>query len=111
MAWNGSDRRERLPANWPAIRLRVLRRDCWRCMARMSDGTRCSEPATDVDHITPGDDHSPANLQALCRWHHGQKSAREGAAASVAKRASREREREQHPAFRGGAPKNKGVGA
>jgi hypothetical protein len=96
MAWQGSDRRARLPANWATLRLRVLRRDGWRCVARMSDGTRCPEPATDVDHKVPGDDHRPGNLQALCRWHHARKSSAEGNAA----RPSRRREPEAHPAFR-----------
>lgn len=100
MAWQGSDRAARLPPNWRTLRLRVLRRDGWRCVARMSDGTRCPEPATEVDHKTPGDDHSPSNLQALCGWHHARKSAREGAAASRAKLAPRNREPEPHPAFR-----------
>ena len=40
----------------------------------------CTEAASEVDHITPrrrGGDDSLANLQALCKVHHSQKTARE----------------------------------
>jgi 5-methylcytosine-specific restriction protein A len=66
----------------------------------MDSGLRCSEYATDVDHIRPGDDHSEANLRSLCEWHHQQKSSREGAAALAAKRRKIEqrfRRNEAHP--------------
>jgi hypothetical protein len=49
-------------------------------------------PATDVDHIVAGDDHEPSNLQALCRFHHARKSAREGASAAIKVRVKRERD-------------------
>jgi 5-methylcytosine-specific restriction protein A len=96
MAWSGSDRASRLPGNWGTIRLRVLRRDGWRCKATLSDGTRCPEPGTEVDHMQRGDDHSLANLQALCSWHHAKKSSAEGRAAQ-APRPSRYRKAEAHP--------------
>lgn len=99
MPWTTSDRRERLPSDWPTRRQVVLRRDGWRCVATMRDGDRCTEVATDVDHVRPGDDHSLGNLQALCRWHHGRKSAREGVEArAVRPRAGRARPVGQHPA-------------
>jgi len=63
MGWQGSDRKGRLPADWRRIRLVVLRRDRWTCR-------RCGRPANQVDHIVPGDDHRPANLQALCKSCH-----------------------------------------
>ncbi|PHQ49467.1 HNH endonuclease [Streptomyces cinnamoneus] len=100
MAWSTSDRRARLPANWPQIRIRILRRDGHRCTARDQYGVRCSELATDVDHIQPGDDHREANLTSLCGWHHRVKSSREGAAAqAAARRHARRRFRrtERHP--------------
>lgn len=98
MAWSQgpSDRAARLPADWQRIRLRVLRRDRYRCRAKMSNGFECGEPANQVDHIIPGDDHDEANLQALCRWHHARKSSEEGAAARQP-RASRTRRPERHP--------------
>ncbi|MCZ0996303.1 HNH endonuclease signature motif containing protein [Streptomyces noursei] len=97
MPWMGSDRRSRLPRNWPVLRLSVLKRDGFQCVAVLRDtGARCTAPATDVDHIVPGDDHDPANLQALCRWHHARKSSAEGAAARR-RRVSRRRPAERHP--------------
>ncbi|KOV10358.1 HNH endonuclease [Streptomyces sp. XY431] len=99
MAWSGSTRRERLPSDWPTRRQVVLRRDAWRCVAVTRDGDRCTEAATDVDHIRPGDDHSLDNLQALCRWHHGRKSAYEGVTARAARpRPGRARPVGRHPA-------------
>ncbi|GAU67317.1 hypothetical protein SSP35_04_04050 [Streptomyces sp. NBRC 110611] len=97
MAWHGSDRRSRLPNDWPVRRLSVLKRDGFQCVAFPWDtGARCTAPATDVDHILPGDDHDPVNLQALCRWHHARKSSAEGAAAR-GRRPSRRRPERPHP--------------
>ncbi|MFE5570529.1 HNH endonuclease [Amycolatopsis japonica] len=74
-AWSGSDRAARLPRTWPTIRRRVLRCDptcrvCW------------SAPATEVDHIVPGDDHRETNLQGICSPCHASKSGREGGRAA-----------------------------
>lgn len=84
--WAGSDRRSRLPKDWPRIRNRVLKRDGHRCTHTDYRGVRCPEIATDVDHIIPGDDHSEANLRSLCEWHHKKKSSGEGGAARAAAR-------------------------
>lgn len=100
MAWATSDRRSRLPSDWPAIRRRILKRDGYRCTALMRDRTRCTEEATDVDHIRPGDDHDDSNLTSLCGWHHARKSSREGGQALAAKRKkihSKFRRTEDHP--------------
>jgi 5-methylcytosine-specific restriction protein A len=78
--WSTSDRKGRLPADWQARRLRVLRRDAYRCRDR-SAGYPCGAPANQVDHVEHGDDHDESNLQALCRWHHARKSSAEGHAA------------------------------
>lgn len=96
--WTSSNRRARLPADWPAIVRRILARDEHRCRAEMSDGTRCTERANQVDHIVAGDDHSDANLQALCWWHHARKSAAEGNAARA--RATNHRRPERHPGLK-----------
>ena len=99
-SWAGSDRRSRLPADWPTIRKRILRRDGHRCTARMDDGRRCKAQATEVDHIRRGDDHRDSNLRSLCSWHHGKKSAQEGAQASWAKKRRIEQKfnrEERHP--------------
>ena len=101
MPWHTSDRKARLPRNWKRIRATALERAGFRCeWVRVDTGTRCTELATDVDHVVPGDDHSPANLQALCAYHHARKSAREGAKAANANRPRRAREPEPHPGIR-----------
>lgn len=98
--WQGSDRRLRLPPDWDKIRRRILKRDDYRCKVRNTYNERCSEPATEVDHIVAGDDHSESNLQAICSWHHGRKSGAEGAQARAAaiRRSSKKFTRnEAHP--------------
>lgn len=93
MPWETSDRRSRLPADWPKRRVRVLRRDGYRCQHRDDLGVPCLAPANQVDHVRHGDDHSLDNLQALCRWHHARKSSAEGNAAQPRRR----RPPEPHP--------------
>jgi 5-methylcytosine-specific restriction protein A len=98
--WSGSDRRQRLPANWAQIRRRILRRDEGRCTERDQYGKRCEEAATEVDHIIAGDNHDEANLRSLCSWHHARKSGQEGAAAKAAIRRRHDRKfrrTEGHP--------------
>lgn len=95
--WSDSDRRSRLPDDWAVRRIRVLRRDGYRCQAAME--TRpglCLEPAKEVDHIVAGDNHELDNLQTLCRWHHAQKTAQEAAAARRP-RPTQRRAPEPHP--------------
>ncbi len=79
-AWQGSTRLERLPPNWARLRRQIPERDGWRCTA-VDHGVRCMAPANQVDHVQPGDNHSPGNLTALCAWHHARKSSAEGNAA------------------------------
>ena len=79
MPWSTSDRRSRLPADWPQIVARIKKRDQNRCKKRLPvTGKRCPRRGTDVDHIIPGDDHRDENLQLLCEEHHREKSAQEG---------------------------------
>lgn len=62
--WQKDSRRRReLPDDWSRIRKRVLARDRYLCAF-------CGAPATDVDHIVPGGDHSLGNLRSLCRTCH-----------------------------------------
>lgn len=86
MAWEGSSRRARLPANWAKLRERVFQEAGYRCewTERYSDGEveRCIQPAEECDHIRRGDDHSRRNLRALCHAHHSMKSGWEGNQAS-----------------------------
>lgn len=87
--WVGSTRAARLPPNWATeIRPRILARDNHTCHL-------CGGPGADrVDHITPGDDHTDANLAAVhdTVWPHCHryKSSAEGNAAKPRERRSPE---------------------
>ncbi len=86
-----------LPADWSTIRSRVLVLDGQRCQIRFDD--ICIGHATEVDHVIPaaqGGTDAPANLQAACRPCHARKTAKEAAAARVAK-YNRKRTPEPHP--------------
>lgn len=97
--WSGSTRRQRLPPDWQALRIAVLQRDGHQCTHIRDDGYRCTNQATDVDHITPGDDHSLPNLRAMCRAHHQRKSSSEGGKSMA--RVSVKRRPEPPPGVRG----------
>ena len=98
MAWEGSDRRSRLPADWSEIVAAVKDRAGGRCEAvKTSTGLRCSNPGTDCDHVVNGDDHALSNLQLLCRWHHRAKSSEEGHQAAADNRARAKRPKRPHP--------------
>lgn len=106
MAWQStgvSARTQRLPDNWELLRIRVLRRDAYKCQSPHLDGRpgKCLRPANQVDHIQAGDNHDMSNLQSLCRDHHAKKSSAEGAAARRANgfRSTR-RDAEPHPLAR-----------
>jgi 5-methylcytosine-specific restriction endonuclease McrA len=90
MAWEGSTRAKRLPPDWAKTRRRILQRDAYRCHV-------CEQPGADeVDHLRPGDDHSDANLSAICRSCHRTKSSLEGVRA----RRSGKRKPERHPGYK-----------
>jgi len=99
--WEGSDRRERLPADWPERRQLVLIRDKHRCQhVREDTGRKCLAPARDVDHINADDDHRLEALQAICGWHHDRKSGREGGIASgISRRAARDAKKKPHAGY------------
>ncbi len=98
MAWSTSNRKSQLPPDWDrVIAPAILRRDHHRCQhIREDTGHRCLAYANQVDHRDQSRswDHSPANLQALCEYHHGRKSSAEGGRAAAAKRRNKAR---QHP--------------
>lgn len=95
--WSNSNRRTQLPGNWATLRKSVMERDNRLCQhIRYDTGLPCYLAATDVDHIEPGDDHRLSNLQALCAWHHRQKTGRESGEARKAKSAGRGR-KPRHP--------------
>src|SRR3954451_10724977 len=85
MAWESSTRSSRLPPNWKPLREIVLNRDGHSCV-------ECgSTQHLQVDHHHPGDDHSVANLRALCASCHLRKSAAEGGRAKAKKQGSARR--------------------
>lgn len=93
--WQGSNRRAELPSDWDSrIRPFVLERDGHQCTLT-DDGVRCTYRATDVDHIGDKNDHAPANLRAICTWHHRRRSSAQGNAAR--KRVPEKRPPERHP--------------
>ncbi|RYH30026.1 MAG: HNH endonuclease [Alcaligenaceae bacterium] len=92
--WATSDRKDRLPPDWESRRRQVLSRDGWWCQI---EGPGCTGPATDVDHIRRGDDHSPENLRAVCSHCHSKKTSAEGHSRKQELRARRSRPRDRHP--------------
>lgn len=96
MAWSTSDRRARLPANWPSLRRDVKRRANGIC-EWVSNGTRCTRPGTDCDHTHQGDNHALTNLQWLCTEHHWAKTKQENAARNTNNAALKRKPNEQHP--------------
>ena len=100
MGWETSNRREDLPSNWKAIRLKVLKRDSYRCQGRFSDGKPCDRKAEEVDHIGDKRNHSLSNLRSLCSWHHGKRTSAQGHAANAKLKkmnSQRFRRDEDHP--------------
>lgn len=98
--WANSNRSDRLPSNWDTIQRKVLRDAKHACQVKLGPGRVCGRHATQVDHIRPGDDHSPGNLRAICAECHGKKSSAEGNAARRKRRkeiSQRFRRTEQHP--------------
>ena len=102
--WQGSDRKSRLPADWPLLRRVVIERAGGRCEVIKKNGKRCWDDAVDVDHIVAGDDHSLAALQGICAWHHKRKSSREGNAAQAVTRNALKRAPEAPPGLIAGPP-------
>lgn len=95
MGWETSRRRYRLPANWADIRRPVLIEAGYVCELRYPGV--CRGTATEVDHIKRGDDHSRANLRAVCWKCHAKKSSAEGNARKRELRAQRKRPEQRHP--------------
>lgn len=93
---NRSARTAPLPPDWPNIRRRILQRDGHQC-TWLTNGIRCCEPATDVDHIGDPSLHADENLRSLCRGHHRRRSSSQGGKAWQAKRKPKTRPIERHP--------------
>jgi len=105
-AWEGSNRKSRLPADWWRLRQVVLKRCEGRC-EWVEDGKRCRSDATDVDHILAGDDSSLANLQGLCNHHHLVKTGRDVQAAQKKRKALGRLPEEPQPGVIKGPPQPK----
>jgi 5-methylcytosine-specific restriction protein A len=108
--WVGSNLQATLPSDWGATTLRILNRDRHRCQhIREDTGRGCLKPAHEVDHISnhaSGGTDDDSNLQALCSWHHGKKSGREGGTASGrSRRAKRDAVKPLHPGLLDEPPK------
>jgi 5-methylcytosine-specific restriction protein A len=102
--WEGSDRKSRLPVDWDRLRQVVLKRCGFRC--EWTDaGLRCPAAATDVDHITAGDDSSLSNLQGLCGKHHLTKTSREANAVQAERRKLLRLPEEKQPGVIDGPPR------
>lgn len=96
MAWETSDRRDRLPPDWHKRVAKVKERDGGRCTWKLRSGKRCPRRGTDVDHRVSGDNHELSNLQLLCEDHHKRKTQWE-AQAGRGKRKPPPRREERHP--------------
>ena len=96
MPWDTSDRRQRLPADWPAIRRAVKRRAIGQCQAT-NHHPDCNGIGTDADHIRQGDNHSLDNLQWLSGPCHWAKTKAENAARNKANAALKRKPQEPHP--------------
>lgn len=93
--WEDSDRRTRLPTDWPQRCAAVRARDgdtCW----------LCGQPGADtIDHKQVGDNHELDNLAPVHDRNpphcHRYKSSAEGNTARAALRAQLTTPREPHP--------------
>lgn len=91
MGWRSTP----LPADWPRIRKRVMKRDGGICTAILANGTRCHGKATDVHHLGSPNDHSESNLTAVCAWHHKRLTSAQ--ANAKRKRVTQRYPSEKHP--------------
>lgn len=96
MSWYTSDRRSRLPKDWPHRCQAVKARAHGLCQATVHH-PRCDGMGTECDHITPGDDHSYENLQWLNHYCHQSKTQAEAATNNRERAAMRRRPAEEHP--------------
>ena len=95
MGWEGSDRRARLPRDWPVRVRQTKARAGGRCEGISLDGEprwhvdECSGIGSDCDHDKRGDDHSLTNLRWLSHECHKHKTQHE--------RPQRKRPKPRHP--------------
>lgn len=95
MTWGKGNPRTSTAA-WRKTRRFVLARDGHRC-TWLEGGRRCTNPATEVDHIrewADGGIDDPSNLRSLCEPHHYRKTAQH---ANLTRWARRQRPEQPHP--------------
>lgn len=92
MPWSTSNRRSRLPRDWPARVAATKQRARGRCEATIHD-PRCDGCGRECDHRNPGDDHELSNLQWLSTPCHRAKTQAESQAARI----PRQRPKPPHP--------------
>lgn len=100
--WQRTTPARPLPPDWPTRRLRVLRRDSYRCQTRSAAGVLCGAHASAVDHLVNrarGGSDDEDNLAAICTRHHTEKTQAEAAEGARLAREARPRFRpaETHP--------------
>lgn len=83
MSWSTSDRRTRLPSNWPALVAQVERRAKGLCEAKGQHAQGCTGKGSECDHIEQGDDHSLTNLQWLSAPCHARKTRLDNGASKT----------------------------
>lgn len=96
MSWTSSDRRKRLPNNWPQLVTQTRQRANGKCQA-LKHHPRCDGNGTECDHITPSDNHNMSNLQWLNTWCHQQKTQQEARTNNQRRATMRKRPTEPHP--------------
>lgn len=77
MGWDSSRRRDQLPPNWQQLRRAAKTRAHGYCEHVNDDGTRCTNPGTDLHHAGDRNDHRLEALQWLCREHHDVQTRRQ----------------------------------
>lgn len=96
MSWTTSDRRKRLPNNWPHLITQTRNRAKGQCQATRHH-PKCDGQGSECDHITPGDNHTLSNLQWLNHHCHKMKTQAEVAANNTRRATMRKRPEEKHP--------------
>lgn len=94
--WASSNRRSRLPADWPQRVAATRDRARGRCEAEQHVDD-CDGIGTQCDHHQHGDDHSLANLRWLSTPCHKAKTQAEAAAAHRAHYDQAKRRPQRHP--------------
>lgn len=97
MAWDTSNRRAELPANWQQLRAQAKQRAHGIC-EHITDGARCTRQGRELHHTGDKHDHSLDMLEWICTECHKRETWQQARAAQTAKYVTaRRREPEGHP--------------